>query len=148
MISLPPKPEYGEFQTAEWGEDYGYWVIRDLTPEELAIKFPPPEPGEPQPPHEITMRQLILGLAVDGWITWEEAEGWADRSTLPAAVNTVIDQMPEEQRAAARITAKTMSVAVRDDPLLIGAAMAENPQLSEQEINDLLADAFMRWAAL
>lgn len=45
MSDLPPKPEYGEFQTAEWSDDYGFWVIRDLTPEEIAVKFPPPEPG-------------------------------------------------------------------------------------------------------
>ena len=148
MTELPPKPEYGEFQTAEWSEDYGYWVIRDLTPEELAIKFPPPEPGEPLPPHEITMRQLILGLATDEWITWEEAEGWADRSTLPAAVNTVIGQMPEEQRAAARIAAKTMSVAERDNPILIGAAQLANPEMTLEQIDALIADAFTRWAEL
>ena len=48
MSDLPAKPEYGEFQTAEWDEGYGFWRIRDLTPDELAIKFPPepePEPG-------------------------------------------------------------------------------------------------------
>ena len=148
MSILPPKPEHGEFQTAEWSDDYGFWVIRDLTPEEFAVKFPEPEPGEPEPPRQITMRQLIIGLASDGWIEWPEAEAWADRSTLPAAVNAVIDQMPEEHRPAARITAKTMSVAEPNNPLLIGAAMAENPEMSEQEIADLLADAFTRWAAL
>jgi hypothetical protein len=45
--NIPSKPEYGEFQTAEWREDIGAWWIRDLTPEELAIKFPPPPPPPP-----------------------------------------------------------------------------------------------------
>lgn len=44
MSNLSYKPEHGEFQTAEWSDEYGFWVIRDLTPEELAVKFPEPEP--------------------------------------------------------------------------------------------------------
>lgn len=59
MSNLPPKPEFGEFQTAEWSDDYGFWVIRDLTPEELAVKFPEPEPdpNAPIPPIVISSRQ-------------------------------------------------------------------------------------------
>ena len=110
--------------------------------------FSPPEPVVPAPPASITMRQLILGLATDNWITWQEAEDWADRSALPAAVNAVIDQMPEEQRHAARIIAKTMSVAERDNPLLIGAAKLAEPEKTDEEIAEMIADAFTRWSEL
>jgi hypothetical protein len=34
-------PEFGEFQTAEWLEAEGRWLIRDMTEEELATAFPP-----------------------------------------------------------------------------------------------------------
>jgi hypothetical protein len=44
MTEFPAKPEFGDFQTVEWDDNSGYWLIRDLTPEELKIKFPPPEP--------------------------------------------------------------------------------------------------------
>ena len=101
-----------------------------------------------EPPSQITTRQLILGLASDGWITWPEAEAWADRSQLPAAVNTVIDQMPEEKRPAVRITAKTMSVAERDNPLIIGAAKIAEPEKSDEAIAKIIAEAFTRWAEL
>lgn len=139
--SLPEKPEYGEFQTVEWDDAAGFWLIRDLTDAEVAQKFD-------RPPDQITMRQLILGLSVDGWVTWDEADAWADRSALPAAVTTVINAMPEAERPGARITAKTMSVAERGNALLFGAAKAANPEMSDAEINALLADAFKKWVQL
>ncbi|TVR07015.1 MAG: hypothetical protein EA385_14100 [Salinarimonadaceae bacterium] len=101
-----------------------------------------------EPPQSITMRQLIVGLAMEGWITWPEAEAWADRSALPAAVTDVIDAMPAEERPAARITARIMSAAERDNALLIGAAMAAQPEATEAEIHSLLAESFTRWSKL
>jgi hypothetical protein len=65
--TLPPAPTVGDFQTAEWDADVtGWWVIRDLTPEELAIKFPPPEPTPPGPVTRIERRQGLRALLGDG----------------------------------------------------------------------------------
>jgi hypothetical protein len=41
-------PEFGEFQTAEWLEAEGRWVVRDMTPEELLVAFPPPPDPTPE----------------------------------------------------------------------------------------------------
>jgi len=65
MSVLPPKPEYGEFQTAEWDEGYGFWRIRDLTPLELLQKNNLPIP-EPEP--EGTLN-LIQYAALKRWNT-------------------------------------------------------------------------------
>ena len=149
MPDLPPKPEYGEFQTAEWSDDYGFWVIRDLTPEELAIKFPPPEPDPNAVPQSITMRQLLIGLMGAEWITPAEADAWSADGTLPPTITAVIDALPTEaERVAARITARKMSSAYRNDLLLIAAAQAAMPDATEQEISDALDDAFRAWSQI
>lgn len=45
-ISAPPQPEFGEFQTVYWDNVIEDWVVRDLTDEEIADKFPvAPEPS-------------------------------------------------------------------------------------------------------
>ena len=151
MSVLPPKPEYGEFQTAEWDENYGFWRIRDLTPEELAVKFPEPEP-EPDPnavPQSITMRQLLIGLMGAEWITPAQADAWSADGTLPPPITAVIDALPTEaERVAARITARKMSSAYRHDLLLLAAAQAAMPDATEQEISDTLDDAFRAWSQL
>jgi hypothetical protein len=105
------------------------------------------EIDEPVPP-SITKRKLLLGLMADGWITPVEAEAWADNTALPGPINDVIDAMPAEQRPAARITAKTMSVAERNNPLLRAAAQAAMPEASEAEIDAALDQAFIAWAKL
>lgn len=99
-------------------------------------------------PNSITKRQLIIGLATDNWITWPEAEEWANNSKLPNAVNNVIDKMTETEKYVARITVKTMSVVKRNDPLLINAAKISQPNMTNDEIIELIAEAFTRWGQL
>lgn len=100
-------------------------------------------------PDSITMRQLLIGLMGAGWILPTEADAWSADGTLPATITTVIDALPTEaERVAARITARKMSSAYRNDPLLIAAAQAAMPGATEQEISDALDQAFREWSQL
>ena len=107
------------------------------------------EPGNPPVPESITMRQLLIGLMGAGWITPAEADTWSADGTLPAAITAVIDALPTEaERVAARITARKMSSAYRNDPLLIAAAQAAMPDADAATIDATLDDAFRAWSAL
>ena len=114
--------------------------------------FTPPPAPEPEPepaPQSITMRQLLIGLMGAEWITPAEADAWSADGTLPATITAVIGALPTEvERVAARITARKMSSAYRDDPLLIAAAQAAMPDATEQEIDDTLDQAFREWSQL
>ena len=114
--------------------------------------FTPPLAPEPEPepaPQSITMRQLLIGLMGAEWITPAEADAWSADGTLPATITAVIDALPtEDERVAARITARKMSSAYRDDPLLIAAAQAAMPDATEQEISGTLDQAFREWSQI
>lgn len=110
---------------------------------------PAPAPTMPAAaPSSVTMRQLLLGLMRDGWITAAEAEAWASRNALPAAVEGVIAAMPDALATAARVTAYTMTEARRDDPLLVGAARAAMPEATDAEIAATVKAAFATWSTL
>lgn len=100
-------------------------------------------------PDSITLRQLLIGLRRAKWITPAEADAWSADGTLPSAITAVIDDLPtEDERVDARITARRMSDAYRNDPLLIAAAHAAMPDADEQEISDTLDQAFREWSQL
>ena len=106
------------------------------------------EQGNPPVPESITMRQLLIGLMEADRLSPEEAEAWSD-GKLPEIVNQIINQMPAgKERAAARITARKMSVAMRNDPLLIAAAQAAMPDADAATIDATLDDAFRAWSQL
>lgn len=52
-------PEFGEYQTAFWNEETQSWQVRDLTPEEIAEKFPPP-PMQTTTQHVRRVRNNLL----------------------------------------------------------------------------------------
>ena len=126
----------------------------------VEVPFPPdnirqPWTGDgwgeaPEPvPESITMRQLLIGLMGAEWITPAQADAWSADGTLPLTITAVIDALPTEaERVAARITARKMSSAYRNDPLLIAAAQAAMPDADEKEINDTLDQAFREWSQL
>ena len=100
-------------------------------------------------PQSITMRQLLIGLMGAEWITPTQADAWSADGTLPATITAVIDALPTEaERVAARITARKMSNAYRNDPLLISAAQAAMPDATEEEINEALDQSFRDWSKL
>jgi hypothetical protein len=100
---LPPAPTVGEFQTAEWDEAYGWWRIRDLTPEELLIKFPPPAPGPVI--LQCTPLQFRRALRAAG---------------IKAQADAYLATLSEE----AQETYEYASVILRTDPFIEGARQA------------------------
>ena len=101
---------------------------------QLVVAFPPaPEPGpEPEPPTIEEVResmgmsfaQLLTGLVEEGWITEAEGEAWLE-GKLPAAVNALIAQLPEELRFRAKARATLPSTVERNSDLVIALAQAE-----------------------
>jgi hypothetical protein len=102
MSELPPAPAVGAFQTAEWSDDYGFWAIRDLTPEELAIKFPPPVPVPPTLTEYAATKRWdteVAGISVGGIPVYTD-----DRSKLMvmgARIRAAADPNVIEKWAAA-----------------------------------------------
>ena len=126
----------------------------------IEVPYPPDDARQPwtgegwgpiptQVPESITMRQLLIGLMGAEWITPAQADAWSADGTLPPTITAVIDALPNEaERVAARITARKMSSAYRNDPLLIAAAQAAMPEANEQEISDTLDQAFREWSQI
>lgn len=94
----------------------------------------PPAPPIPAPvPVSISFAQLLIGLVTEQWITEAEGEAWL-AGTLPAAVLTVIDALPADQRFAAKARALRPSEVLRGDPLV--ASMGAAAGKTESEIDD------------
>ena len=110
--------------------------------------FAPPEAPPTPVPQSITARQLRVGLVLAEWISEAEAVAWRKGESLPAPVQSVIDAMPAAQRFIAEETAFSMSVAERGNPLLLSAAQAVMPDATEQEISDVLDQAFREWSQI
>lgn len=75
-------------------------------------------------PESMTFAQMLIGLVAEGWITEAEGEAWLT-GTVPTAVSTLIGQLPEGQRFAARARAVRPSTVLRNDPLVLGLAALE-----------------------
>lgn len=71
----------------------------------------------------LTFAELMIGLVTEAWITEAEGEAWL-AGTLPFAVLTVIDGLPEGQRFAAKARALRPSEVLRADPLVIAMGTA------------------------
>lgn len=82
---------------------------------------------------KLSFAQLMVGLVTEQWITEAEGEAWL-AGTLPAAVLTVIDALPAEQRFAAKARALRPSEVLRGDPLV--ASMGAAAGKTESEIDD------------
>lgn len=84
----------------------------------------PPEPS----PDEIaaaarsgmslTRRQVIIGMVLEGLISQAEGIAMSTAKTPPAAVETMLAEMPEPQQTVARITLADFTVAYRLDPMV------------------------------
>ena len=94
---------------------------------ELIPPPPAPTPEEILAAERATMRlsfaQLLIGLVTEAWITEAEGDAWLS-GTLPFAVLTVIDNLPANQRFAARARALRPSEVLRNDPLVISMGTA------------------------
>lgn len=89
-----------------------------------------PSAAQMRPGMSLTFAQLIIGLEAEGWITSAEAEAWLSGS-LPVAVITLIESLPEAQRFAAKARAARPSIVLRMDPLVISLALAQSKTEAE-----------------
>ena len=87
-------------------------------------------PAEPVP--NLSFAQLLIGLVAEQWITEADGNGWLT-GTLPFAVLTVIDSLPEAQRFAAKARALRPSEVLRADALV--SAMGVAAGKTEAEID-------------
>jgi hypothetical protein len=74
-------------------------------------------------PASISFAQLLIGIVTEQWITEVEGEAWLS-GVLPFAVLTVIDNLPAEQRFAAKARALRPSEIARNDSLVNAMAIA------------------------
>jgi hypothetical protein len=97
-----------------------------------------PYVAPPDPVPDLTVRQFMIGLHLNGMITEAEAR---DRNTIPVAIDAVFGTLPPSGAAAARITWAMMTSVPRNDPMVdaLGPVFNKTPE----EIDD-----FFRQAAL
>lgn len=104
---------------------------------------PPKEPDVVVPvPASITRRQMLLALHAADLITAEEALAAATGGAVPATIDAVFGQLPEDRTLEARITWATMSIAERAHPLiamLIAAGLA-----TSEEVDAIFIDGATR----
>jgi hypothetical protein len=79
---------------------------------------------------QITFAQLLIGLVTEGWISEAEGEAWLT-GTPPAPVLTLIGQLPQAARFAARARALRPSIVLLSDPLVqaLGAMQGKTAEL-------------------
>ena len=106
-------------------------LIKENTPIAPYVAPTPPIP-------DLTIRQFLCALHLNGFITEEEA---VNTNTVPAAIAAVFNSLPPSEAAVARITWAKMTIVPRNDPMVdtLGAVLNQTPE----QIDD-----FFRQAAL
>lgn len=85
-----------------------------------------PYVAPPAPVPDLTARQFLSALTLQGIITESEA---MDRSTIPASIAAVFNTLPPTTATVARITWANMTIVPRQDPLVnvLGASLNMTP---------------------
>ena len=85
-----------------------------------------PYVAPPAPVPDLTARQFLSALTLQGTITESEA---MDRSTIPASIAAVFNTLPPTAATVARITWANMTIVPRQDPLVdaLGASLNMTP---------------------
>lgn len=96
--------------------------------------FTPPPPPTPTVPESVDRRQILTGLALVGWITEAEAEAALTVGARPAAVDAVINALPEDHRFHARMKWAGFKNAYRDDDMVAALAVIEGK--TPQEVDE------------
>lgn len=95
----------------------------------------PPAPGPDRSVMQLTRRQVMTGLLLEGMIT--AAEATAPANMPPLAIEAIFVAMPQPQQSIARITWANFTVAYRLDPFVaMLAAVAPVP------LDDAALDTF------
>ena len=92
---------------------------------QVTIEGPPVAPVP-----NLSFAQLLIGLVAEQWITEADGNGWLT-GTLPFAVLTVIDSLPEGQRFATKARALRPSEVLRNDPLVTAMGTAAGKTTAE-----------------
>jgi hypothetical protein len=112
-------------------------IERDMTDAEAAeflAALPQPAPSAPV---VLTNRQLFAALEMTDFITKEEALAAGCFGTVPAAIDEVFGELPDQDAFLARLTWATMREVSRDHAL-IGMMIAANLATAEQ-VNAIFA---------
>lgn len=85
-----------------------------------------PNLAPPAPVPDLTARQFLCALTLQGIITESEA---INRSTIPASIAAVFNTLPPTAATVARITWANMTIIPRQDPLIdaLGAGLNMTP---------------------
>ena len=108
-VEVPQQP----FAGSTW--DGEAW---NLTTEQIAANLAAFREGL-----SMSFGQMLIGLVAEEWITAAEGDAWL-AGTLPAAVLTLINSLPEATRFAARVRAVTPSVVLRSNALVVALGVA------------------------
>jgi hypothetical protein len=104
-------------------------LVTEMVESDTVLPYEAPDPEEALAHYRasltpLSFSQLLIGLVSEQWITEAEGEAWLEGNGLPAAVSTVISQLPPEERFTAKARALRMSVANRLDPLVAELSQA------------------------
>lgn len=104
-------------------------LIEDNTP--IAPYVAPPAPIP-----DLTARQFLSALVLNGFITEAEA---IDRTTIPTSIAAVFNTLPPSAAIVARITWANMTTIPRNDPLVdaLGPTFSQTPE----QIDDFFRQA-------
>lgn len=94
------------------GDDFTGWTYVDG-----GWAYPPLLHEETQPVENISDRQFFQALAVRGEITEAEALDAVGPGIIPPAMDALIDQLPQEQRFAARMLIRGATRYERQHPI-------------------------------
>jgi hypothetical protein len=90
-------------------------------------------------PSSISDRQMAQIMAVEGIITESEALAWVSSGTVPAAMDALVESLPEGEQFAARMLLAGATVFERNHPLVdvLGAAHG----MSSEDMDELFREA-------
>ncbi len=90
---------------------------------------PDPAPGPDPVPSSVTRRQLYRGLMQEGWLGTNMAQ-------IDAAINGLLQAMPEPPREVARVEFFTSRDFLRANPLLVSALTSPPLSKTTAEVDD------------
>lgn len=91
----------------------------------------------PEIPESVSRRQILIGMALVGWISEKEAIDALATGARPTAVEAVIDQLPQEEQFPATMKWIGFQTAYRDDAMV--AALATAAGKTEQDVDKFFA---------